>query len=78
MTTFTRALAEKFWGERGDSSNQIFIILAVLRRSGSTHIRGLASGQHSSEETSQLWRVVGDTVSDLTGPRIEPQTSQTR
>ena len=27
------------------------------------HFRGLAPGQHSSEETSQRWRVVGDTVS---------------
>ena len=26
------------------------------------HLRGLAPGQHSSEETSQWWRVVGDTV----------------
>ena len=27
------------------------------------HLRGLAPGQHSSEETSHRWRVVGDTVS---------------
>ena len=27
------------------------------------HLRGLAPGQHSSEEASQPWRVVGDTVS---------------
>ena len=27
------------------------------------HLRDLAPGQHSSEETSQRWRVVGDTVS---------------
>ena len=26
------------------------------------HLRGLAPGQHSSEETSQRWRVVGDAV----------------
>ena len=26
------------------------------------HLRGLAPGQHSSEETSQRWQVVGDTV----------------
>ena len=26
------------------------------------HLRGLAPGLHSSEETSQRWRVVGDTV----------------
>ena len=47
--------------------------------SGGVHLRGLAPGQHSSEETSQRWRVVGDTVScvDLTGPGIEPQTYRT-
>ena len=28
------------------------------------HLRGLAPGQHSSEKTSQRWRVVGDTVSN--------------
>ena len=27
------------------------------------HLCGLAPGQHSSEETSQRWRVVGDIVS---------------
>ena len=42
-----------------------------------THIRGLAPGQHSSEETSQRWRAVGGTVSDLTGPGTESQTSRT-
>ena len=26
------------------------------------HLRGLAPGLHSSEEESQRWRVVGDTV----------------
>ena len=34
--------------------------------SGGVHLRGLAPEQHSSEETSQRWRDVGDTVSDLT------------
>ena len=43
-------------------------------KSGGTHLRGKASGQHNSEETSQRWRAVGDTISDLTGPGIEPQT----
>ena len=38
---------------------------------------GLAPGRHSSEETSQRWRVVGDTVFDLTGPGFEPQISST-
>ena len=30
------------------------------------------------EEMSQQWRAVGNTVSDLTGPRFEPQTSRSR
>ena len=39
------------------------------------HLRGIAPGEHScSEETSQRWRAVGDTVPDLSGPGIEPQT----
>ena len=36
------------------------------------HLRGLAPGLHSSEETSQRWH-----CADLTGPGIEPQTSRT-
>ena len=32
----------------------------------------------SFEEMSQRWRAVGNTVSDLTGPRFEPQTSCSR
>ena len=28
--------------------------------SGGIHLRGLAPEQHSSEETSQRWRAVGD------------------
>ena len=30
------------------------------------------------EETSQRWRAVDKTVSDLTGPRFEPRTSRSR
>ena len=44
---------------------------------GGAHLRDLAPGQHSSEETSQQWRVNGDTVLDLTGRVIEPQTFRT-
>ena len=40
------------------------------------HLRGLAPGQHTSEESSQRWRVVGDTA-DLTDRGIESQTSRT-
>ena len=38
------------------------------------HLHDLAPGLHSSEETSQWWRVVGDNVSDLTGLGIAPKT----
>ena len=41
------------------------------------YLRSLAPGQHSSEETSQWWRVVGDTVSDLIDSGFKPQTSCT-
>ena len=41
--------------------------------SGGAHLRGLAHGQRSSEETSQRWRVVGDTVTDLTDLGVVPQ-----
>ena len=34
-----------------------------------------ATGLHSSKETLQQWRAVGDAVSDLTGPEIEPKDS---
>ena len=45
--------------------------------SGGIHLRSLATGQHSSEESSQQWRNVRDTMSNLTGRGIEPQTSCT-
>ena len=44
---------------------------------GVVHVRGLAPGQHSSEETSQWWRDVGDTVIHWIGSGIEPQTFRT-
>ena len=37
--------------------------------SGEAHPRGLAPAH---TETSQRWRAVGNTVSALTGPEIEP------
>ena len=63
-------------------SNQILIILASLNSllyrnvvaSGRARPRGLAPGQRSSKETSQLLRAVGYTASDLTGLGIESQT----
>ena len=45
--------------------------------SGGTHLLGLPPEQHSYEETSQPWRANGDTVSDLSGPRIKLQTFRT-
>ena len=40
--------------------------------SGGIHLRDLAPEQHSSEETWQWWRAVGNTVSDLTGLALKP------
>ena len=45
--------------------------------SGGAHLRGLAPGQRSSHERSERWGAFGDTVSDLNGSGIEPQTSHT-
>ena len=45
--------------------------------SGVIHLRGLAPGQRSSKETSLKRRAVGDTVFDLTDPRVQLQTSRT-
>ena len=42
---------------------------------GEVHLRCLAPAQLSYEETSQRWRALGDNVSGLTGPGIEPINS---
>ena len=68
------------------SVNQIksFIILAALRRNvsrvGKAHLRVILPIGNTApfEEMLQPWRVVGNTVSNLTGPRFEPQTSRSR
>ena len=59
--------------------NQIFIMLGCSRyitpkrvKSEGVHLHDLSPVQHSSEETSQTWRAVGDAVSDLTDPGFEP------
>ena len=44
--------------------------------SSRAHVRGLAPGQHSSEETSQRWRAVDATVTNLTPLGIETRTSR--
>ena len=38
------------------------VIASKLVTSGDAHLCDLARGLHSSEETSQWWRAVGDTV----------------
>ena len=63
-------------------SNPILIILVSLNSllyrnvvaSGGAGPRGLPPGQSGSKETSLRLRVVGYTVSDLTGLGIESQT----
>ena len=64
------------------SKYQIFIILALYAEafstSGGAHLRGLTPGQHSlKKKTSQRYLAVDDTVSYLTGPGVETQTSRT-
>ena len=60
--------------------NQIFTALVSLNSycsvvaSGGARPRGLTSGQRIYKQTSQRWRAVGYSVSDLTGLEIEPQT----
>ena len=46
---------------------------------GGIHLRSLTPGQHSPEQrrSGGDWRAVGDTVSDLTGQGIKPQTLRT-
>ena len=52
------------------------VILIKRVTSGGVHLRSLAPGQPSFEKTSQRWRAVDDTVSDLIDPGIEPKTSR--
>ena len=44
--------------------------------SAGAHLRNLAPGPHCFEKTWPRWRAVGDAVSNLNGPRIEPMTSR--
>ena len=44
---------------------------------GGAHIRSLASGLHSYEETSQRGQTVGGIVSGLTDPGFKPPISRT-
>ena len=45
--------------------------------SGRARLRGLAPGQHSSEEMSQRRRAVGDSVSNLADPESNPRQPKT-
>ena len=49
-------------------------IVTSLRSPSSASLR--PSSTALSEETLQPWRAVGNTMTDLTGPRFEPQTSR--
>ena len=62
-------------------TNQTSIMFAVLRRSvmsAEAHLSSLATGQHSSSETSQEWRPVDNTVWDLneTGMKLTAQMAE--
>ena len=48
--------------------------LAHLCALAPAHLRAQAPGRDSSEETSQRWRAVGDTVSNLTGAGSNPRS----
>ena len=67
----------KAWSQHPKSTYENHGITPKRVTSGGIHLRGLAPGRHSSEEISQRWRVVGDTVSDLTAPGFEPQIFRT-
>ena len=70
-------------GFRKNCQIKSFIILAVISRSvyelaGPISASLRPGNTAPSKEMSQRWRAVGNTVSDLTGPRFEPQTSRSR
>ena len=57
-----------------ESTKKTFIILAVIRRSVQRVCGPISAALRlgNSEETSQRWRAIGNTVSDLIGQGIEP------
>ena len=64
-------------------SNQIFHYTRCTMRSGwgacGVHLHVIAPGNTAFfEEISQRWRAVGNTESNLTGPRFESLTSHSR
>ena len=61
-------------------SNQIFNYTPYIKPKREPSLRGLSPShcawQHSFfERKSWQWRLIGNPVTDLTGPRFEPQTS---
>ena len=71
---------------RNKQINQIFCYTRYITPKrvtvGGAHIR-IAPASNTArfekkQKTSQRWQAFGDTVPDLTGPRLEPQTSRFR
>ena len=63
------------------NSNRIFRYTLCITPKRETSLQGLrrviAPGQHIFfEELLQRWQGTGNTASDLTGPKFEPQTSR--
>ena len=59
------------------------MIRAVLRQACNEFVGPISTPLHSGntallEEMSQRWRAVGNIVTDLTDPKIEPQISRSR
>ena len=52
-----------------EACNELAGLISTTLRPGS---------KPSFKEMSQRWRAIGNTVSDLTGPRFEPRTSRSR
>ena len=62
-----------FMGQKQSNLHCTCVITPKRVTKGGAHLRGFARGQHSSEETSQRRRAIGDIVSDLTDLGIEPK-----
>ena len=64
-------------------TNQVFHCTRCITPNRATNLRGPSSSYCARattyfEEMPQRLRAVGNTVSDLTGPRFEPQTSRSK
>ena len=78
VSAVTMAAHKFFFYIKSNLDCNYFLLNSLLYRnvvaSGRARPRGFAPGQRSSKEASQRLRVVGYTVSDLTGLGIESQT----